>query len=98
MRAALDQTVEVVHLDAGFVLVRGKGDRERMVPLGESAVDATRRFRRDGRRILLKGRESDALFPTARARPLTRQGFWKNLRRYLRQAGLPENRSWEVGG
>ena len=80
-----------VHLDAGFVLVRGKGDRERLVPLGGQAVDATRGFLRAGRGKILKGRRCDVVFPTSRARPLTRQAFWKNLRRYFRMAGIRED-------
>ncbi|MFQ5719409.1 MAG: site-specific tyrosine recombinase XerD [Acidobacteriota bacterium] len=82
---------EEVHLTAGFVRVRGKGNRERLVPLGESAVHAVRQFLQDGRPRLLHGRASTALFPTARGGAMTRQAFWKNLRRDFRRAGLRED-------
>jgi integrase/recombinase XerD len=79
---------EDVNLEAAFIQVRGKGDRERLVPLGEAAARAVRLFRDGGREGLLRGRESSVLFPTARGRPLTRQGFWKNLRRLALVAGI----------
>lgn len=79
---------EDVHLQAGFVLARGKGNRERLVPLGDAARRATERFLKVARHKLLKGRSSRFLFPTARGTPLTRQAFWKNLRRDALKAGL----------
>jgi integrase/recombinase XerD len=75
-------------LDAGYVLVRGKGRKERLVPLGESASAAVRVFLAQGRGQLLRERVSPILFPTARGRALTRQAYWKNLRRLALQAGL----------
>jgi integrase/recombinase XerD len=79
---------EDINLEAAFVQVRGKGDRERLVPLGDAATEAVRRFRGEGRQTLLGGTDSDVLFPTARGRPLTRQAFWKNLRRLALVAGI----------
>jgi integrase/recombinase XerD len=79
---------EDLNLDAAFVQVRGKGDRERLVPLGDAATEAVRRFRNEGRAALLGGRGSDVLFPTSRGRPLSRQAFWKNLRRLAVVAGI----------
>lgn len=64
-----------VNLDAGVVRVMGKGSKERLVPLGEEAVDWISRY--------LKSHDgSDALFVTARGGPMTRQAFWHLIRRY----------------
>jgi integrase/recombinase XerD len=79
---------EDVNLEAGFVQVRGKGGKERLVPLGDQARAAVRQFLEKGRGALLKGRDSTVLFPTAQGRPLSRQAFWKNLRRLALRAGI----------
>ncbi len=70
------------NLDAGVVRVLGKGAKERLVPLGEEAIDWIRRYLGEGRPALLKRREADALFVTARGVAMTRQAFWHNLKRY----------------
>jgi integrase/recombinase XerD len=71
-----------VNLDAGVVRVMGKGSKERMVPLGEEAVDWIARYVKDGRPKLKGKRESEALFITARGAGMTRQAFWHLIRRY----------------
>lgn len=70
------------NLEAGVLRVLGKGAKERLVPLGEEAVEWTRRYLRDARPVLLGRRISEALFVTARGAAMTRQAFWLNLRRY----------------
>jgi integrase/recombinase XerD len=80
--------IQQVSLDMGVVRVLGKGAKERLVPLGEEALTWIRRYLDEARPDLLKGKVSDALFVTARGRPMTRQGFWYLLRRYCAQAGL----------
>ena len=70
------KTLEV-NLDAGVVRVLGKGSKERLVPLGEVAVDWIARYRK-----ARKSSASDALFVTARGRGMTRQAFWHLIRRY----------------
>lgn len=80
-----------VDLDVGFVRVWGKGSKERVVPMGDPAADAVRLYRAAARGELLAaggGRASNALFVTRRGGPMTRQGFWKNIGRYARQAGI----------
>lgn len=82
--------VSDVELNAGFVRVIGKGNKERIVPVGKAALSATERYLGDGRPALLRGRPSPYLFVTAQGGPLTRQGFWKLLARYGRKVGIFE--------
>lgn len=77
-----------IQLDMGIVRVFGKGGKERLVPLGEEACDWLRSYLGDGRQTLLAGRQSDALFVTARGSAMTRQAFWQLIKRYALQAGL----------
>lgn len=77
-----------VDLEGGLVRCLGKGGKERVVPMGSHAREAVRRYQRDGRRQLLRGRRREALFVNARGGPLTRQGLDYLLRRYLTRAGL----------
>jgi len=77
-----------LNLQAGYLIARGKGNKERMVPVGEVAVEKVRRYLAGARHALLRGKESRALFVTSRGRPFTRQGFWKLLRRYALKAGI----------
>lgn len=85
----LNLRIHDVNPEAGFVLVRGKGDKERMIPLGEKAADAVRNYQQDGRPHLGQATATDLLFPGRRPRqPLTRQGFWKNFRRLALAAGI----------
>ena len=72
----------------GVLRVLGKGNKQRIVPFGESAGDALDRYLREGRGKLLRGRISPHLFVTARGAPMTRQGFWNLLKGYGRKAGI----------
>ena len=80
----------VSDLDADRDVVRtlGKGNKQRLVPVGREAIGAIEAYVRDGRNKLLKGRASRYLFVTARGGCLTRQGFWKLLAGYGRKAGI----------
>ena len=71
-----------VNLQAGVVRVLGKGAKERLVPLGEEAVDWLQRYLQSSRKSLLHKRSSHALFVTARGAGMTRQAFWHLIRRY----------------
>ena len=77
-----------LNLRQGVVRVVGKGSRERLVPLGEEATRWLGRYLLDARSELMRGQENDAVFPTTRGGPMTRQAFWHLIRRYALQAGL----------
>jgi integrase/recombinase XerD len=85
-----------IDLEFGLVRVRGKGGRERVVPVGRAAQAAVSEYLATGRPALLKGRASPYLFVTARGDRLTRQGFWKSLAVYGRKAGLAKRLSPHV--
>jgi len=81
------QTLHVSMSD-GVVRVIGKGDKERIVPLGEEAMAWLARYMKEARPGLLKGRSSDALFVTERGQAMSRQRFWKLIKVYGIRAGL----------
>ncbi len=84
-----------VDLSAGFVRVVGKGDKQRIVPLGEVAIDAVEEYIEQARGVLLHNKggpgASPALFVTRRGGPMTRQGFWKNIKRYATESGIDKS-------
>ncbi|MGD8829425.1 MAG: site-specific tyrosine recombinase XerD [Pseudomonadales bacterium] len=77
-----------VNLQQGVVRVLGKGGKERLVPVGEEAQRWLVRFSREGRPALLGQRPSDVMFPSNRARAMTRQTFWYAIKRYAVIAGI----------
>jgi integrase/recombinase XerD len=79
--------MEDLKLDFGYVLVRGKGDKERIVPLGKSAVDALTGYMRQGRGVLAAGKSSPLIFLGRGARKLTRQRVWQMVRAASAAAG-----------
>ena len=76
-----------LQLDRGFVVVIGKGDKERPVPLGDEAERWLRRYLAEGRPHLARGRH-DRVFVNRRGGPLSRQGVWKILRNHGVTAGV----------
>lgn len=80
--------LDQLSLRQGLVRVVGKGDRERLVPLGEEAVGWLERFLREGRPDILRGRLGDHVFPTRRGDHMTRQAFWHLVKRYAAIAGI----------
>ncbi len=77
-----------VLLDEGLVRVVGKGDKERLVPIGRSAIGAVAVYLRELRPLLERGQGRGVLFLNARGVPLTRMGAWKILRKYVALAGI----------
>ena len=80
--------LSALHLHEGWIKVRGKGGKERLVPLGEPAVDLLRAYLAGPRQALMHGRRTPQVFVNGRGSGMTRQGFWKLLRGYARQAGI----------
>ena len=78
-----------IKLDAGVVRVLGKGSKERLVPLGEEAVDWLQRYFDRARPALAGTRKDDHVFLTARGGPMTRQAFWALIKRHAAVAGIP---------
>jgi integrase/recombinase XerD len=72
----------------GFLKTTGKGNKQRLVPVGSEALKAVEEYLRHGRQALLKSRSSHYLFVTARGGCLTRQAFWKLLGGYGRKSGI----------
>jgi integrase/recombinase XerD len=79
---------EQVNLRQGVIRVIGKGSKERLIPLGEEALDWVQRYLREVRPKLLKGRASDFLFPGRADQFITRHAFWHRLKAYAKQAGI----------
>ncbi|MGE9551618.1 site-specific tyrosine recombinase XerD [Erwinia amylovora] len=81
-------TLSNVSLRQGVVRVIGKGNKERLVPLGEEAVHWLEQYIEYGRPWLLNGQTLDVLFPSNRAQQMTRQTFWHRIKHYATLAGI----------
>lgn len=79
--------LEQISLQQGVVRVIGKGNKERLVPLGEEAIEWISTFLKQGRGLLLKS-ESDIAFPSNRGVAMTRQTFWHRIKFYSQVAGI----------
>lgn len=84
-------TVNRLNLEVGFLVAMGKGSKERVVPMGEVAMGWIKDYIKSARVKILKGRESDYLFVTARGSRMTRQGFWKIIKKNAFKAGIYKN-------
>lgn len=80
-----------INLDANVVRVMGKGSKERMVPFGSHAGNITQKWIKQGRPALLNGISTPYLFFARGGKPMTRQGFWKILKKYGTLAKLSKN-------
>jgi integrase/recombinase XerD len=85
-----------LHLDEHYLTCIGKGNKERLIPMGEQAAAWIRAYNRDGRPALLKGRPATRMFVNVRGGPLSRVGFWKILKAYGLRAKLPRSLSPHV--
>ena len=77
-----------LNFDLGYIMVMGKGSKERIVPLGSIALRKVKSYIEYGRNALLKDKISDYLFLNRNGKRMTRQGFWKNLRQYVIKSGI----------
>ena len=85
-----------IDLTAGVCRAFGKGSKERLVPIGEQAIDWLSRYLADSRSGLIGEHQSAAVFITRRGKGMTRQAFWQNIRRYALIAGIDEQLSPHV--
>jgi integrase/recombinase XerD len=80
--------IQQVNLEGGYVLLYGKGSKERIVPIGSEAMKWITVYLKTARGVLSKGKESPSLFINRLGKGMSRQNFWKNLKDYARRAGL----------
>jgi integrase/recombinase XerD len=83
-------------MNEGVLRVTGKGNKQRLIPVGRAALASVARYCTEGRSRILKGRISPYLFVTSRGTGMTRQGFWKLLRAHARAAGVSTSLSPHV--
>lgn len=84
-------TLRDINLERGYLVVMGKGSKERAVPLGEVASAAVQDYLTNGRPTLLNSKESDYLFISSQHRGITRQMFWERIKFYTQKAGIAKN-------
>ncbi len=80
--------VSDIHMDAGFVRCIGKGQKERVIPVGRKAKEALRKYLEKARPKFLKNKVSTALFLTRLGKSMSRQSFWMIIKRYVREARI----------
>ncbi len=81
-------TMRQINLEAGYILVRGKAERQRLVPIGRKAHDSLEDYLGWARPFLLGKLQSEILFVARAGKPMSRQGFWKLLKKYATKAGI----------
>ncbi|MBP7216631.1 MAG: site-specific tyrosine recombinase XerD [Candidatus Omnitrophica bacterium] len=85
---AVNLLVANINVDIGFLRCIGKGNKERVIPLGKKAIVALKRYLSEARPLLLKTRESEFLFISRLGKKISRQSFWKIIKKYARQARI----------
>jgi len=80
--------INQVNLEGGFIIIYGKGSKERMVPFGSEAMRWVTLYLKTARERLAKRRESESLFLSRLGKGMTRQRFWKTIKEYGRRAGI----------
>ena len=89
----VELSFQQVNFRQGCIRISGKGDKERLVPFGEDAMEWLEQYIRGARLTILANRQSDFLFVTARGTNMTRQAFWHIIKRYALQAGIDKHLS-----
>jgi len=89
----INLTLGQINLNQGVLRIIGKGDRERLIPLGDEAQDWIREFIDGARGEILLERQTEYLFPTRRGDRMTRQAFWHIIKRYAKKAGISKKLS-----
>jgi len=80
-----------LNLETGYLIVRGKGAKERLIPIGKTAIGALNVYLQRGRPLLLHSPLNPYLFIGYKGKPLTRQGFWEIIKRYILKAGIKKS-------
>jgi integrase/recombinase XerD len=80
-----------VNLEAGYLIVLGKGDKQRVVPMGQEALHWLGRYLEESRKRLLADRQNPLVFVSQWGRGMSRQGFWKIMKKYALMAGIRKN-------
>ncbi|WP_412990257.1 site-specific tyrosine recombinase XerD [Pediococcus siamensis] len=80
-----------LRLEMGLISTVGKGNKQRIIPIGDVAIKWLGTYLTGARQELLKGRESPYVFLNNHGHPLTRQGIWKNLKKMVQQAGIKKD-------
>ena len=83
--------LEQLHLEAGFITVIGKGNKERVVPVGTKAVDALNRYLSAGRPILISHKSPANVFLTQRGKKFSREMMWRRIKGRVKQSGIVRN-------
>lgn len=81
-------TLNSINWQVGYLIAMGKGEKERIVPVGRTAYDQVKRYIEVARPLMLKSRECDILFLNRLGKGMTRQGFWKIVKKYAAKAKL----------
>lgn len=87
----VDLATSTLNLDVGFIKCRGKGDKERIVPVGAKARDSITRYMQKVRPSLLKKKEDNHLFLTRLGKKMSRQSFWKMIKKYAKKARIKKD-------
>ncbi len=85
---AVNLKVDNLNFDIGFLRCIGKGNKERVIPLGKKAIGSIKKYQELARPKFLKGKESEFLFVSRFGKKISRQSFWKILKKYSRQAKI----------
>lgn len=80
-----------LHLEMGLIETVGKGDKQRVIPIGDVAIKWLNEYLQGPRGALLKNQNYDIVFLNQHGRPMTRQGIWKNLKQLVLKAGITKN-------
>lgn len=89
-------SISQLNMRQGVIRVMGKGSKERLVPIGDEAIVVLDQYLASARKELLRGRNSDVLFPSNRSQAMTRQTFWHVIKRYAVRAGISKSLSPHV--
>jgi integrase/recombinase XerD len=87
----LDLKIENIDFNEGFLICYGKGNKERVIPIGKCALEFLTQYLGKGRRKLDKGKGNGILFLSIRGNRISRMGFWKRFREYCKKAGISKN-------